>query len=517
VSTGIIWARVSSAEQALHGYSLNAQVKALADAAANFKLRPIKIIREFKIQESGSRSERRRHFKTMVNFVSENKADYIVVFKVDRLARNYKDFFAVQDLIESGVSIFIVNENKVYSRSSSPSDRFLFRMLGNVAQLEAEMIGERTLLGMTAKFSAGGIPFMCPIGYLPAPDPSDSTGKRRTILVDPVRAPLVKELFQLYAEGDKALSEVTEIMSRKGLTSRPALTWPERGRGPRPLTQTSIHKILRNAFYYGETRWSGKVITGSHEPLIPKALYNQVQFLLNKHCTYRRPDSKKLFVFRGMAVCGKCWKPLKADTQSGAHKSGTYIYYSCRREGCSNRKNFPESQIARLVEEEMTNLSIPPAFAKKVKANLNIESAEQTAADRAALTRLNKKETALKDRASLLYDDRLAGHISLELYKTKAQEIDTALAEVRQEKEQLESPNVSFHSDGNMLISLLHNVRGRYVKAAPETRRRILSIMLDKAVLRPGDEYLTWKEPFATLQDMIRVNSNRVSSKVEVG
>ncbi len=69
-----------------------------------------------------------------------------------------------------------------------------------------------------------------------------------------------------------------------------------------------------------------------------------------------------------------------------------------------------------------------------------------------------------------------------------------------------------------MLVSLLRDVKRRYVKAAPETQHRILSIMMDKEVLRPKDEYLTWKEPFATLHDMVRLNDEtRVSPRVEVG
>jgi hypothetical protein len=61
---------------------------------------------------------------------------------------------------------------------------------------------------------------------------------------------------------------------------------------------------------------------------------------------------------------------------------------------------------------------------------------------------------------------------------------------------------------------LLRDVKTRYAMADPETQRRILLIMLEKVVLRPGDEYLEWKEPFATMKDMVRVG---VSSGAEVG
>jgi hypothetical protein len=166
----------------------------------------------------------------------------------------------------------------------------------------------------------------------------------------------------------------------------------------------------------------------------------------------------------------------------------------------------------------MGSLCVTPTLARQLRVAIGDASDQQTASEKAAISQLDKRETQLVNRGDQIYNDKLDGLITPEMYKRKSEENEGALAEVRHERERLRQSNPSFRDDGNMLVSLLRDVKRRYLKAATEAQRRILAIMLDKVVLRPGDEYLTWKEPFATLHDMVRLNEEtRVSPRAELG
>jgi len=91
----IIWARVSTREQSLEGFSLNAQVKMLREYAMNKNL---KIIKEFRVPESASGKQERKQFLVMLNFLQENKRiKHILVEKVDRMTRNFRDAVKLDD------------------------------------------------------------------------------------------------------------------------------------------------------------------------------------------------------------------------------------------------------------------------------------------------------------------------------------------------------------------------------------------------------------------------------------
>ena len=91
----ILWARVSTKEQAEEGYSLDAQLKLLRDYAHKSNLR---IAKEFTVPESASGSQERKEFQEMLGFLTENKnVKHLVCEKVDRLTRNFRDAVKLDD------------------------------------------------------------------------------------------------------------------------------------------------------------------------------------------------------------------------------------------------------------------------------------------------------------------------------------------------------------------------------------------------------------------------------------
>lgn len=91
----VLWARVSTKEQADEGYSLDAQMKLLRDYALRNNL---KVVKEFTVPESASGRQERKKFQEMLNYLNENKQiKNLICEKVDRLTRSIKDLPKLDD------------------------------------------------------------------------------------------------------------------------------------------------------------------------------------------------------------------------------------------------------------------------------------------------------------------------------------------------------------------------------------------------------------------------------------
>lgn len=91
----ILWARVSTKEQAEEGYSLDAQIKILREYAIKNSL---KIVKEFIVPESASGRQERKEFQEMLNYLeSHPKIKHLICEKVDRITRNFKDASKLDD------------------------------------------------------------------------------------------------------------------------------------------------------------------------------------------------------------------------------------------------------------------------------------------------------------------------------------------------------------------------------------------------------------------------------------
>lgn len=125
----IAWARVSSREQRDEGFSLDVQMDAFEDFA---KRERATIQRTFKVAETGTRTEERNEFKAMIAYAKKHakELDGILFYKIDRAARNLKDFMTLEE-IESEYGLpFIATTQPV---QNTPTGRMVRRTLATVA------------------------------------------------------------------------------------------------------------------------------------------------------------------------------------------------------------------------------------------------------------------------------------------------------------------------------------------------------------------------------------------------
>jgi site-specific DNA recombinase len=266
--TAVIYARVSSREQEKEGFSIPAQLKLLHQYASE---KGLTVTQEYVDVETAKKAGRTGFMEMMRFFKKQVKAktpqhpcSILLVEKTDRLYRNLKDWVTLDDL---DLEIHLVKENVILSWDSRSSEKFMHGIKVLMAKNYIDNLPEEVKKGMLEKAEQGQYPSKAPLGY-------KNNTRTHVIDVDPDTAPLVQELFRLYATQRYSLKQLATMAYDMGIGYR---------KSGRPFTPESLEKILKNPLYYGYFRWDGHLHQGIHEPLISRALFDATQAAFRRH------------------------------------------------------------------------------------------------------------------------------------------------------------------------------------------------------------------------------------------
>lgn len=311
----VIYARVSTEEQAKHNYSLESQVemarKWIIDNHFELACEP------FVDAGESAKTMNRKALARLLEYcrTHKGKVDAVLIYKIDRIARNMADHVAIRSLLnQHGVRIYSVTEPIGGDNSTS---KLLENVMASFAQFDNDAKSERTKDGIRKRTSKGEISWVAPIGYLHITKPDG----HKTIIPDPERASLVKKLFEEYAKGIYKVTEITRMANKLGMTTQRGL----------PIRQQSVHKMLRSLTYTGVFVHKGEEIQGMFEPLMGTELFERVQFYLNNKA-YKYNHPKRMlnpdFPLRVTVRCS-CGGKFTGSWSRG--HGGRYAYYHCAK------------------------------------------------------------------------------------------------------------------------------------------------------------------------------------------
>jgi site-specific DNA recombinase len=253
-----LYTRVSTEDQAREGFSLAAQLERLRFYA---KAQGWEIAGEYVDEGHSGRTANRPRYRDMM--ADADRWDTLLVLKMDRIHRNSRNFMAMMDdLRRKGKEFASVTESL---DTSTAMGRFVMDIIQRIAQLESDQIGERTFVGMDQKAKSGGgsLGKRAPFGYAYGPD--------KVLRPVPEEAPVVAELFRRYGAG-AGKQELASWLNAQGLRGRGGA-----GRPGAAWTHKAVDHLLRNPTYAGATGWEGHLQPGTHAPIVPAALFDEVQ------------------------------------------------------------------------------------------------------------------------------------------------------------------------------------------------------------------------------------------------
>jgi site-specific DNA recombinase len=467
----VLYVRVSSKEQE-QGFSIPAQRKLLTEYARQLGL---SVIRDFEDVETAKRAGRTA-FGEMVEFLREKEAPrpILLVEKTDRLYRNIKDWVTIDDL---GVAVHLVKEGVVLSQDSRSSEKFMHGIRVLMAKNYIDNLSEEVRKGMREKAEQGHWPAVAHLGY------RNNTTTRR-IEIDPERGPLVAKLFEWYARGDVSLKELTRRAFSIGLTHNRSRS------GPRRITKSEVHRLLRNPIYVGDFRWNGDLYRGSHEPLVSREVFEAVQDVFEQ--ANRPKYTKHRHAFAGLLNCALCGCSITAE-----RKKQRYVYYHCTGfKGRCGNTYIREEELSQQFEEVVRKIQIPGEVADAIAETLRTSQADKERFHRTAVMQLQQRYLSVQNKLDRAYDDRLSGHITDELWTRKSVEWQRELEEIRRETSRHEKASSDYSVTGSKILELAKNAHSLFIQQDPTQQARLLKILLSNCSFDRGSLSPTYTKPF---------------------
>ncbi|MGB8988731.1 MAG: recombinase family protein [Candidatus Sulfotelmatobacter sp.] len=315
---GIIYCRVSSKEQ-VEGTSLESQEAACRDYA---RRNGIEVAKVFIERGESAKFADRTQLLELLEFCRnrENAVQALLVWKIDRLARNVGDHFNIKaNLLKQNVRVVSVTE----PIDANPEGKLLETILAGFAQFDNDLRATRTVQGMRKKIQDGIFPWKPPLGYkTPTQAGTKKTGPDQP---DQPLFGLLQRVWHDFATGSYTKTEILRIATSRGVRTRAGL----------PLTKQSLDNMLKDAFYAGIIKdpWSGEETAGRHLPLVSPDVFARVQQVISRRSNaHRHASVRPEFPLRMFARCSRCNQYVTGGFSRG--RSLYYPYYSCFHRTC---------------------------------------------------------------------------------------------------------------------------------------------------------------------------------------
>ncbi|MGO4129919.1 recombinase family protein [Janibacter sp. RAF52] len=320
--TAVSYIRVSTTDQATRGglaegLSIPAQRQAIAAKAQSIDAL---VIHEFVEAGESGKTSNRPALQQMLEFLTTNRVDMVIVHKIDRLARNRADDVKINLAIrETGAQLVSVVENV----DETPQGQLIHGIFSSFAEFYSRNLATEVLKGMEQKVQNGGTLSRAPMGYLNIRTMVNGA-ESRTVEIDPDRADHVRWAFETYASNpDMTCSRLAELLQDRGLTTRATAKIPAKA-----PNRNTVYAMLTNRYYIGYVTFRGVEYPGMHEPLVDEATFTAVQERFAANRTGSNRERKHLHYLAGSLRCHRCKSRMQYSVNTGRH-GGKYEYYMC--------------------------------------------------------------------------------------------------------------------------------------------------------------------------------------------
>ncbi len=461
--------RVSTVRQGEKGSSLQEQRSSIESFAQN---QGLTISVWFEEMETAAKLGRPA-FNQMMQALKNGQAQGVIIHKIDRSARNLKDWACLGELIDRGVQVHFAHEAiDLHSRGG----RLLADIQAVVAADYIRNLRQEVLKGFYGRLKQGYYPLPAPMGYV-------DQGKAKAKTIDPVIGPLVREAFQLYASGEYSLLRLSDEMHARGLKAASG----------KPLHVWALRNTLSNPFYIGLIRIqrTNEVFDGVHEPLIGKKLFDRVEAVRAGRIVPRQSD--RFFQFRKMIRCGSCGHYL-----SGERHKVRFVYYRCHARECTAKASVPEAMIHRELESRFASLHLDDEemrdFRDLMKEAESLYTVEKASAEETLRLRIGRCD----ERLARLTDTLIDGIVDKEMFQTKKTALLLEKRELAEQLEKLRS-NPCWTVKALQKLELGNMAYQGYISGNPEEKRKIAETLSSNFVGVGKNVEITLYFPFEEL------------------
>lgn len=477
----VSYIRVSTREQAQRGgseegFSLPAQREANKRKAQSMGAL---VVKEFADRGESARSANRPELQKMLAYLKEDGGiDYVIVHKLDRLARNRADDVEINRAFEeAGVRLVSTSENI----DQTPGGMLLHGIMSSIAEFYSRNLANEVIKGMGEKARNGGTLGKAPLGYVNVRARDENGREVRTIALDEERAPLVRLAFTEYATGNWTVRQLADHLNNRGLTIPPT---PRRC--VKPITATRLHEILRHPYYKGIVTFQGVEYPGKHEPLVDSQTWQTVQTILASRRYGERQRIHNHFL-KSTVVCGQCGARL--SVQNAKNSKGTiYPYFVCARR-CRLHDCAFTAVLIDVVEDRMSDLYRAIELSAEDRAQIEHylhDELSQIEGDKAKAVRsLTTRRTNIEDRRRRLLHAHYEGAVPLDLLKEEQAELSTELSQIERQLAAYQADAAEVRQHLTQALDLLEDCHRLYTAAPAHLKKLLNQVFFQRVLVNP--------------------------------
>ncbi len=386
-----------------------------------------RIVAAHEDQASGTSLDR-PGLQAALDLAREKRIDLLLVYRVDRLSRKVRQLAGLCEELDQ-LDVVLKSATEPFD-TGSPAGRMMLQMLGVFAEFEHATIVDRVTAGLERRVREGKwMSGRTPYGY--------TRDKNTKLLVpDAVKAPVVRRIFNLYAEGKLGTTAIARTLDAEAAPSPRKTGW----------SPNALQLILANPAYRGLVRWNGETHPGLHQPLVDDDTFAKAQAILRRRgedASLRRGNATD-FLLSGLVRCHHCGRAYVGTSAHG--RNGRYTYYACStryKYGPSkcNGDRLPKDRLEAAVLTQLAELYRDGRVVYEALADLATtteserpEVEEQLASTRAEIARVESKleryfEGFEGQLAAELFQERVRGHRDrLETLREREADLTTRLA-----------------------------------------------------------------------------------------
>lgn len=304
-------------------------------------------------------TEKRLDFLRMIRDSGKRLFDVVLVWKLDRFARNRYDSAHYKAILKkNGIKVVSATEHI----TEGPEGIILESMLEGMAEYYSAELSEKIHRGQKENalkgLNNGG---SIPLGYV--------LGEDKRLKINPDTAPVVQEVFKRYAEGDTIRAIIDDLNQRGIRTSRGY-----------PFSYPGFNLMLQNRKYIGEYKYQDVVIPGGIPAIVDEDTFDRVQARMAKNKQAPAANkAKESYLLTTKLFCGECGKIMFGESGKGTGGK-VYRYYKCasakKKAGCHKRAVKKEWIENLVVEQTMAVVMDGPLMEQLTDRLMEIQGQE---------------------------------------------------------------------------------------------------------------------------------------------
>lgn len=342
MKTAVIYARYSSNNQTEQ--SIEGQVHVCQDFAQK---NDIIIVDSYIDRAISGTTDNRDSFQQMLKDSNNKKWDYVLVYKLDRFARNkFESAIHRKHLKDNGVKLLSVMENI----PETPEGILLESLLEGMNQYYSEELAQKVSRGLHESRMKGHCIGSVPYGYIK---------ENKKLIINEEQALILKRIYEDYSNGYTIL-QISRMFAQENITNN-----------GKPFMPETIRHFLHRKLYTGEYEINGKQYNNIYPQIISTELYEKVKTKIDSNRYGCRKPNHDIFKLKDKIYCGCCNRkmyPVSAKNYGNI----PLRYYKCittKKKDCFTGnidKTFIENVIDRFLIEQFNTPNNLEEIANKI-------------------------------------------------------------------------------------------------------------------------------------------------------